>query len=112
MTTPRFLFIVSALLVPAAAIALPAMVKTFQTQYSPAKGSALAKAGCAVCHVGATAKLNSYGTDLKAAMAAQKSKALTPSALKAVEAKDSDKDGVTNIDEIKAGKLPGDAKSK
>jgi mono/diheme cytochrome c family protein len=93
------------------AIALPNMVGEFQKAYKIPKGSALATAACATCHIRGT-KLNPYGKDLKKAMSALKTKKLTPLALKKVAALDSDKDGVKNIAEIKAGTLPGDPKSK
>lgn len=94
------------------AIALPPMVKDFETAYGIKKGSSLNKLGCAVCHVGKTTKLNSYGLDIKKVMAEAKTKQLTPEILKSLEGMDSDKDGVTNIAEIKADTNPGDAKSK
>ncbi len=94
------------------AIALPPMVKDFETAYGVKKGSSLNKLGCAVCHVGKTTKLNPYGVDLKKALSAAKTKQLTPEILKSVEEMDSDKDGATNIAEIKADTNPGDAKSR
>lgn len=99
------------MLLTSAAIALPPMLKVFETNYKPAKNGKLVKAKCAVCHVanGKTA-LNAYGKDLKEKLG--ESKTLTPEILKSVEAKDSDGDGASNIDEIKADTLPGDAKSK
>lgn len=98
------------MLLAATAMALPPMGKVFQTTYKVGKDSALKKADCGVCHVGKKTKLNPYGEDLKTALG--DSKTLTEEILKKVEDKDSDKDGVKNIDEIKAGKLPGDPKSK
>lgn len=95
--------------IASSAMALTGFVKVFATTYNVAKTSTLGKAKCAVCHVGQTAKLNSYGQDLKHALAG--SKALTAEVLKKVEAKDSDKDGASNIAEIRADKLPGDPKS-
>jgi methylmalonyl-CoA mutase cobalamin-binding domain/chain len=66
----------------------------------------LSKAACSVCHVGVKGgKLNPYGTDMKEALAG--SKKLTPEVLKKIEAKDSDGDGMKNIDEIKADRNPG-----
>lgn len=41
-----------------------------------------------------------------------KGKKAAAASLKAVECKDADKDGISNIAEIKAGTLPGDPKSK
>ncbi|NLI01514.1 MAG: hypothetical protein GX446_18715 [Chthonomonadales bacterium] len=79
----------------------------------PPKDSALAKAACVTCHkqMGKT-DLNAYGKDLAAAMKALKTKQVNAAVLTRVAKLDSDKDGVTNADEVKAGTLPGDAKSK
>lgn len=98
------------MLLTVTAMALPPMGKVFQTTYKVGKDSALKKADCGVCHVGKKTKLNPYGEDVKTALSG--AKVLTEEVLKKVEDKDSDKDGVKNIDEIKAGKLPGDPKSK
>ena len=95
-----------------AALAHPAFVGTFNQKYPPVPGSAIAKSPCAICHVGMTPKLNPYGIDLQKALRAAKTKKLTAAQLTKVENLDSDKDGVKNIVEIKAGTLPGDPKSK
>ena len=92
------------------ACALPPFGKVLATNYKIEKGSALKKADCSVCHVGKKTKLNPYGEDVKQAL--NGAKELTADILKKIEDKDSDKDGVSNLDEIKADKLPGDAKSK
>ena len=99
------------MLLTTASLALPPMLKTFETTYTPSKNGRLAKARCVVCHV-ATGKstLNPYGKDIKEAL--KGSKDLTPANLKAIEAKDSDQDGVSNADEIKGDSLPGDKTSK
>jgi len=58
---------------------------------------------CTLCHPGGnTGSLNSYANDYKAA-----ARVYT-----AIEAKDSDGDGATNLAEINAGTFPGDANSK
>lgn len=94
-----------------AAFALPAMESAFYTNYKTAKTSNIKKADCVLCHVAkGKIKLNPYGEDIKKALAG--SKTLTPEILKQVESLDSDKDGISNIDEIKADSLPGDPKSK
>jgi hypothetical protein len=62
--------------------------------------------GCTVCHPeGNFKEVNSYG---KAYNEAGRS----VDAVKAIDAVDSDADGVVNVDEIKAGTNPGDATSK
>lgn len=99
-------------LAAAMAMGLPKFNKEFKSTYPLKKGGAIEKASCGVCHVGKTKKLNVYGEDLKAAMKRESAKSLTGSVLKKVEGLDSDKDGVSNIAEIKADTLPGDPKSK
>jgi hypothetical protein len=94
------------------AIALPPMVKDFETAYGIKKGSNLNKLGCAVCHIGKTTKLNPYGLDMKKELEAAKTKQPSPEIFKSLEEMDSDKDGVKNLAEIKADTNPGDAKSK
>ena len=81
--------------------------KAFNDLYKPAPDSALKKAKCCICHLDpkGKGKLNPYGAMLK------KTK-IDPASLKAIERKDADKDGFSNIAEIKAGTLPGDPKSK
>ncbi len=102
--------IVSVMLVAAAAYALPTDVATFKTLYAPKAGSKIAAAGCLLCHDKAPytkTGLNPYGKDL-----AKQAKPRTAAAFKAIEALDSDKDGVSNLKEIQAGTLPGDPTSK
>lgn len=91
-----------------AAFALPNDATAFTQTYSPKEGTALAKAGCLVCH-GAMPpgkNMNPYGKDYL------DKKSRDAAALKAIESVDSDKDGATNIVEIRAGTLPGDPASK
>lgn len=81
------------------------MGKTFEAKYGVKAGSKLAAAKCGVCHASAKGgKLNPYGADLKTKMVGKK---LTNENLAAVEGMDSDKDGKTNLAEIKADSLPG-----
>lgn len=90
-----------------AALATGAWQNLFNKHYKPKSGSAIADARCALCHKhkNGSGGLNSYGKLLK-------KKKIEASSLKAVEGKDPDKDGFTNIVEIKAGTLPGNAASK
>ncbi len=67
-----------ALVIPVAVMALPPMGKDFIAAAKISPDSKLAKSDCAICHVGRTPKLNPYGTDMKAAMAALKSRRLHP----------------------------------
>ena len=93
------------------ALATPKMQAVFVKTYPAPKDSDLAKAKCAACHVKGK-DLNVYGKDVQKAMQEKKTKELTAEILKSIEKLDSDKDGVSNGDELKAGTLPGDPKSK
>lgn len=104
----RFIGVATVMTVAAIALALGTYTKVFNTHYKVAPGSELGKAGCAACHLSkANLKLNPYGTDMAAALKKEGSKKLTPQILAKIEALDSDKDGVKNVDEIKKGLLPG-----
>jgi hypothetical protein len=99
---------VTLILAAAVAVALPSDQMVFQETYAPKEGTALARAGCLVCHAKTppTKDLNPYGRDYLS------KKTRDAAALKAIENLDSDKDGFTNIAEIRAGTLPGDPSSK
>jgi|CXWL01.1.fsa_nt_gi cytochrome c553 len=91
----------------AAAMAMTAYDKVFDTKYDVKAGSALATAACKVCHT--TVKggpLNKYGKDLQAALKAANTKKMTPAILAAIENLDSNGDGVKNGASIKQDKLP------
>ena len=80
----------------------PELQSQFNAKYNM-RGSKLDS--CLTCHTqqaGGKEYLNPYGTDLSAAQ----------NDFAAIEPKDSDGDGVTNIDEIKKETFPGDPKSK
>lgn len=100
-----------ALLASVVAWAFPPFLKVFTDTYKVKATSALGKASCATCHPAKnkTDKLNPYGAALKKNLVGGK---VTKASLAKVEKLDSDKDGVSNIKEIKAGTLPGDPKSK
>ncbi|MGQ9488800.1 MAG: hypothetical protein ACUVR7_13880 [Armatimonadota bacterium] len=95
----------------AGVLATPKMQVVFSKTYPAPKDSALAKAKCTVCHVKGK-ELNVYGKDVDKVLKEKKTKELTAEILKSIEKLDSDKDGVSNGDELKAGTLPGDPKSK
>jgi mono/diheme cytochrome c family protein len=104
----RLLFTCISLGVVATAMSLSAYSKTFAEKYDVKKGSKLAGAACAVCHVKASGgKLNPYGKDIAAAMKADGSKKMTAANLAKVEGLDSDKDGKKNGEEIKSDSNPG-----
>jgi len=90
-----------------AALATMQWYKTFNNTYKPASGTVLKSAQCGVCHVKSNSQggLNPYGKLLEG-------KKISTSSLKAIENTDADKDGFSNIVEIKAGSLPGDPQSK
>lgn len=96
------------------AVAIPPFWNTFTAHYKPPQESALFKAQCATCHVASgPPQRNSYGRDLAAAMhGAGGHDKLTIAMLQAIEPRDSDGDGATNMEEIRAGTLPGDPASK
>ena len=94
------------------AVAKPPDTTLFKQVYAPKEGSDLAKANCVVCHAKmppTKTELNPYGSDIGKTAAG---KAVDEKILRSIEKLDSDKDGFTNLDEIKAGTLPGDPKSK
>lgn len=63
------------------------------------------KVSCALCHSkGGGSQLNSYGEDFQRF-------GMTPAAFASIESRDSDKDGATNIEEIRAKSNPGDTLS-
>ncbi len=101
-----FVVVIAVLLICSVALATAQWFKLFNQTYKPKAGTALAKAGCKICHTKPSdGPLNPYGAELKG-------KAISAASLKSIEKLDADKDGVNNITEIKAGTLPGDPKSK
>ena len=95
------------------ALAMPTFTKDFETFYKVDDKNALKKESCAVCHVSKTSfKYNAFGQDVKKIWAELKVKKFNADVAKKLDELDSDKDGAKNIDEIKAGTLPGDEKSK
>ncbi|RYG40771.1 hypothetical protein EON79_22010, partial [bacterium] len=95
-------FLLSAFFLVARANAEPAFLETLKATYSP-KGEVT----CNECHAGPP-KRNVYGRAVSEAMIDGK---VTAAVLHSLDAKDSDGDGATNLEEIKAGTLPGDPAS-
>ena len=90
--------------VPFAAHARSTYLSAFNSKYGTS-GTVLDS--CNTCHgSGGTSTFNPYGNDVRASIGSGISSALTT-----VEPKDSDGDKFTNLAEIKARSLPGDAKS-
>jgi len=84
------------LIIPAVAFATPGILKLFIGRYPEVKETQLAS--CRTCHLPAeTNCLNPYAVALRG----------NTLDFAAVEAQDSDEDGTSNIEEIKAGQLPG-----
>jgi hypothetical protein len=94
----RVLLALALALAPAAAAAYPAYRQTFRAVYGTA-------GRCQLCHVadGDTAR-NPFGSAWQDAGENQ-------AAFRAIEASDSDDDGVRNVDEIRGGSNPGDKDS-
>ena len=89
------------------AMAMGSFTKVFQDNYKIAKDSKLGKASCVVCHVSTkNLKLNAYGTDMAEAMKKASTKKVTPAVLKEIEKLDSNKNGKSNLEDIKADNLP------
>jgi len=94
--------------VAAMVFALSSFNRTFNETYKVGASSKLGKAACMVCHTGARGgALNAYGSDVKGAMKKGGVHKVTTDVLKAVEGMDSDKDGMSNVDEIKKDRNPG-----
>ncbi|MHB1459258.1 MAG: hypothetical protein ACYC0V_20300 [Armatimonadota bacterium] len=85
----------------------PAHLQMFRRVEKPPPKSQLDKARCLTCHTkpGGGKQLNPYGLDFRENAANEES-------LRKIRPLDSDQDGSTNANEIKAGTLPGDGKSK
>lgn len=107
--TTSLLIVVTLLFACGSAFATVKWAKVFKDHYKSKPQSAIVKAKCAVCHTKPVATkdktLNAYGKQLA-------KKKIDAASLKAIEKLDADKDGFTNLAEIKAGTLPGDPKSK
>ena len=87
-----------------------AYFKTFLQKYQQYAGP-LQTRGCANCH-NDDFTLNPYGKAVSAEKTAEGQAVVTDSVLSKIENLDSDGDGSSNIDEIKAGTAPGDPTSK
>jgi hypothetical protein len=113
LSTTRIVATAFLLLIAATSFAKPPFLKVFVTTYKIKPTSALGKASCLACHQPPSPpRRNPYGLAVQSAMEAAHVRMLTPEILKSVEKKDSDNDGFSNLEEIKADKMPGDPKSK
>ncbi len=97
--------VVLATWVASCTFATPDILKEFKGIYPEAK------ANCQTCHI-QPPKRNPFGKEVQAALNTTSDGVLTKELMKTIESKDSDGDGVSNIDEIKAETGPGDPNSK
>ncbi|HET6385133.1 MAG TPA: DUF2231 domain-containing protein [Armatimonadota bacterium] len=103
--------LVAGILLATTAQAKPEFLVTLSQTYPQYSGPLMTR-GCANCHVSdSDPTMNPYGAALKAEMQAEGANKLTADILHKLDNVDSDKDGVSNLDEIKAGTAPGDPKS-
>ncbi|WP_437624213.1 hypothetical protein [Sorangium sp. So ce1151] len=100
------------------ASARPPAPQLFCESYANDLLCAASGVSCTLCHTRTESPVawNAYGDDVRSAFSKPSTSdetfaAALPSALAAVEDRDSDKDGASNRDEIAAGTLPGDAAS-
>lgn len=109
----RIILIGSVLGVAAAVSASSEFLETFMSTYKVAENSALGEKSCGICHVSdSDFKLNPYGKQVAHELVASGASEVTPAILKKVELLDADKDGISNIDRIKAGQPPWDSNAK
>ena len=106
MMLRRLLSAICFVLVAGVCQAYPAFYDVLVKQYSFAPESAAAKAKCQICHDGKPPKLNLFGKQVKPVL--PQDYVLTPAVLEKVAGEDADGDGASNVDELKAGSLPGD----
>lgn len=97
--------------VSASAHARPEFWDDFKKFYEIKDDSTIGKAKCQTCH-SRPPQRNPFGRTVRTAYRNAKPGQKMPDVFKAVEQEDSDKDGIKNVDEIKAGFLPGDSTSK
>ncbi len=93
------------LLVAAMTAAYPPYWEAFEEHYKP-KGD-IAKAECNTCHSPTTKTIrNAYGKQIERALKESKAESLTVQLLQIVEKEDANGDGISNLEEIQAGRLP------
>ncbi len=94
----RYFSALAIALVAQPCFALPSFSRLWQSKYGY-------KVSCTLCHSkGGGSQLNGYGEDFQRF-------GMTPSAFASIELRDSDKDGASNIAEIRAKSNPGDGLS-
>jgi len=112
MRPVRVIAVLGLSIVAVGACALPVIRGDFLKVAKIKKGSRIAQAQCTLCHLPNGTKLNPFGTDVKKALTAVKSRSVNAAVLQKLAKLDSDKDKFANEKEWKADTLPGDPKSK
>jgi hypothetical protein len=106
------LLLIGLFLATVAARAYGGDVGVFRDTYNLSTGSRILKANCSICHMPGHIELeNPYGAAMVSGYRAAGKNKATPEILHALDALDSDGDGATNLEEIKADSLPWDATS-
>lgn len=95
----------------ASAHAKPDFWEMYKNYYNLKSGTKLGDASCTNCHT-SPPRRNPYGKAIEEAMEAASSNRLTTAILDSVASQDSDGDGASNGDEIKANTMPGDPADK
>jgi len=89
-------------------MAMGSYTSVFKKAYDLDASSKVATASCTACHEKKSGgKLNVYGLDVQKAMKSANTKKLTPEILHSIDKTDSNKNGKSNLEDIKAGNLPG-----
>lgn len=107
--SPRLVLALGGLVLTGVAPATPAYLDAFLATYQ--SSGRLKAASCGICHTNVP-KHNAYGLAVNAALRTKGEETLTAALLQSIEKDDSDGDGATNGDEIRADTLPGDPKSR
>ncbi|MBS1728822.1 MAG: hypothetical protein JST51_19050 [Armatimonadetes bacterium] len=105
MRNLRAVFVLVLACLGVSAFATPDILKEFKAIYNKPATT------CEECHT-KPPKRNAFGKAVKDALDQTQDGMLTKEVMKPLEQQDSDGDGVSNIDEINAGTLPGDPNSK
>lgn len=112
MKLVRVALVLTVALLATSAFGMPKFMIMFRDLYKIKPDGNIDKAECVACHTRMVPQMNPFGADLKKLVEKTSDKSMTPAILGKVEALDSDKDGFSNIAEIKADTLPGDPASK